>query len=632
MGGPPSDAAALTRLADEMAATLAHRGPDDRGAWSAAQRVGLAQRRLAVIDLTPTGRQPMASRSGRWVVVFNGEIYNHLDIRRALSAAGARFDGTGDTETLVEAIDAWGVESTLTRLNGMFAIAAYDVQRDELWLVRDRLGEKPLYWTLQDNRLCFASELKGLRVVPGLALDICPHSVASVLRWSFIPHPHTIYRNVWQLAPGSLVKVVHAEHDRLEVEHRSWWSVEHEVSEARTRQPVSIDELDRLLEDAVAIRLLSDVPVGAFLSGGIDSSLVAAYAQRALGSSALRTFTMSMPDLASDEAAHASSVARWLGTDHHTLALSHADVQSLLGRLATMWDEPFADPSMVPTAMICAAVRNEVTVCLSGDGGDELFAGYNRHAIGGSLSRRLGALHPVVRRALSAAVGAVPPSIAGRAGDGINRLLPARRRLPDLGDKLVKARALMGAHADPWAALAQVWPANALCVDSYDPPFPPFTDPLEAMQFTDLATVLPDQMLVKTDRASMAASLEVRVPLIDHRVVRAAWSLPTDRRTSRGVGKLPLRELAGRHLPDAVASRPKHGFDPPMASWLRVGLRPWAADILASPSVVERGWLDGTHLQRAWDEHQRGVRNHMPQLWAVLMLELWLGEYASPSR
>lgn len=630
LGGESSHRDALTALANSMAEPLRHRGPDDRGAWGTS-RVGLAQRRLAILDLTPAGHQPMPSRSGRWVVVFNGEIYNHRQLRDDLADAGRHFDGTGDTETLVEAIDTWGVETTLNRANGMFAIAAFDTQTEELFLARDRLGEKPMYWHADDHRLLFASELRGLRVVPGFLPTIDERSVASLLRWSFVPHPHTIYRDVHQLAPGQLIRA-RLQSDRVDITVRTWWDLNGVIDAAAAAPPLTeaagLEAINEIIQDSVRLRLLSDVPIGAFLSGGIDSGLVAAYAQRAMGAIPLRTFTVSMPELSHDEVDRASRIAAALGTDHMTIQLSRSDALGLVTSMAGIWDEPFADPSMLPTALMCRAVGREVRVCLSGDGGDELFAGYNRHVFGERLARRAGRLPVPLRHGLGRALESVPPHFFDRIARGASPLLPTRLRLPLAGDKAHKAAALLrGAGADVWADLAGLWPVEQLGAEPYGPRPIGRSDPTEAMLATDLGMVLPDQMLVKADRASMASSLEVRVPLIDYRLVDIAWRLPVHAKTAGGVGKLPLRQLAAKRLPADVVAFPKQGFDPPLAAWLRGSLKPWGADLIDGSRSAEAGWVDRTVLRRLWGEQQAGGRNHAERLWAVLMLESWLARY-----
>ena len=617
-----------------MCNAIAHRGPDGADGWSDSA-VHLGHRRLSIIDLSPLGAQPMHSASGRWVIVYNGEIYNHRQIREHLASDGVRFRGQSDTEALVEAIDRWGVERTLRATNGMFAFAAWDRQTETLVLARDRLGEKPLYWTNEGGRLLFASELKAFRALPDFRPEIDPAAVNALLRWSFIPHPHTIYRGVQQLSPGHMIEA-RLRNGRVETTERQWWSLHETVEVAcRSRHPRSVrdaaEELRPLLADAVALRMESDVPLGSFLSGGIDSSLVAAFAQKALGNEPLRTFTVKMPELGFDESIHATAVAKHLGTKHTSVEMPLQSVLDAVPTLATVWDEPFADPSMLPSLLLCRAARKELTVCLAGDGGDEMFAGFNRHALGSSLWNKVGWMPEPVRRGIGKALLAPSPSTYDRWGTRIGRALPERLRLPNLGDKVQKAATVMGAdQGGLWASLAQIWPAGSLPGFSWPTPggtVLPGLDPIEQMMFTDTAVVLPDQMLVKVDRASMASSLEVRSPFLDHRLLEWSWRQPLEVKTKGGVGKLVLREVLDGLVPAGIVDRPKMGFDPPLATWLRGPLRDWAGDLVHSSRAVSNGWLDGASLERTWADHQSATRNYDYRLWAVLMLESWLQQY-----
>ena len=629
------DAAEAHHLAASMASSLLHRGPDGAGVEiDPSTRVVLAQRRLAIIDLSDAGRQPMSSASGRWTLVFNGEIYNHREIRAELQQRGSGFRGHSDTETLVEAIDRWGVVPALERTNGMFAIAVWDRDRGVLTLARDRLGEKPLYWLHDRGRFAFASELRALRLLPEIDLQIDPASASALLHWSFVPHPHTIYAGVHQLPPGGIIDVVVADGD-IRVTEGSWWSLgdtlDAAIDERSTRSTAAAaEELETLLADAVAMRLESDVPLGSFLSGGIDSSLVAAFAQRAQPHRRLRTLTVSMPELGFDESRPAAVVSRHLGTDHRDIELSLTETFDLIPRLATIWDEPFADPSMLPTALLCRAARQELSVCLGGDGGDELFGGYNRHVFGASTSRIASRLPTRARSAVAAALLAPAPRTIDRVAGAVSRVLPAGRRVPNAGDKVQKIAALLRADGRSWETLAEIWPTSELGVLPASPSAPRLSaviDDAERLMLADTAAVLPDQMLVKVDRASMAASLEVRSPFLDHRLLEWAWRQPASTKISAGVGKVVLRRLAENLLPREIVERSKMGFDPPLGQWLRHELRPWASDLLSAPRSVSEGWVDGTAIRRAWQEHCRGERNRDHPLWGVLMLEAWLAEH-----
>lgn len=624
---------------EAMQMALAHRGPDAHAVWSdVAAGIGLAHRRLAVIDLSPLGAQPMQSHSGRWMIAFNGEVYNHRALRADLEAEGTRFRGHGDTETLVEAIDRWGIDRTLVRLNGMFAFAAWDRHERRLTLARDRLGEKPLYWTMVDGALWFASELKAFRGLGTFRPELDPAAVNAVLRWGFVPHPSTIYRGVHQLAPGHLVEA-RLVAGAAEVTERTWWSLGSVVADAVARRPAgSVDaasaaeELRALLHDAVAMRMESDVPLGAFLSGGVDSSIVAALAQQSMGGAGLRTFTVRMPEVGFDESVHAESVARHLGTVHTTVDLPIAEVLAAVPELATVWDEPFTDPSMLPSLMLCRAARRQLTVCLAGDGGDEMFAGYNRHVFGNSLWRRVRPLPGGARRLLARTLLLPSPATVDRAMAGVGRVLPSRLRVPNPGDKVQKAAAVLRADEHGlWASLAQIWPSGALPATTGEPlggvprgAAVSGLDPVEEVVLADTAVVLPDQMLTKVDRASMAAALEVRAPLLDHRLVEWTWRQPLELKTAGGVGKLVLRDVLAGMVPSTLTDRPKMGFDPPLAAWLRGPLRAWAGDLVSSSQVVEHGWLSGDELRRTWSDHLSGARNYDYRLWALLMMESWL--------
>ncbi len=626
----------LAHLAGLMASTLVHRGPDGHGVYADDNApLALGFRRLAVIDLSPAGNQPMTSRSGRWVIVFNGEIYNHRDLRAELQAAGTTFRGHSDTETLVEAIDAWGFEATLRRTNGMFAIAAWSVAERQLLLARDRLGEKPLYWQHDGRRLAFASELRALRALPDSNLSIDPAAATALLRWSYVPHPNTIYTQVNQLPPGHML-TVNLSANAPAVREHPWWSLPGTIETALGRRaPIGLDaaadQLEPLLADAIAIRQQSDVPLGAFLSGGVDSSLIAAFAQSGAAEN-LNTFTVRMPDLGFDESVPAFEVARHLGTNHEIIDLSLAEALAHIPTLARTWDEPYADPSMLPTALLCRAARRHLTVCLGGDGGDELFAGYNRHAMGARFSGGTSRLPASVQRGLGNLLLRPSPARIDSLGRAASRLLPASRRLPNLGDKVQKAGMLLNSSGSIWEKLAEVWPQSELGVSALQPSVPTVSgvvDPVEQMMLADTAAVLPDQMLVKIDRASMAASLEVRVPFLDHRILEWSWQQPLSVKTAGGVGKLVLRRLAERMLPPEITNRPKMGFDPPLGGWLRNELRPWASDLLAAPRSVGQGWVSADALQRVWKEHLSGQRNWEYRIWGVLMLESWLAEHHS---
>jgi asparagine synthase (glutamine-hydrolysing) len=629
-----ASAAELEAIVLEMADTMHRRGPDDRGAWAdAAAGVALASRRLAIVDLSPLGHQPMVSACGRFTVAYNGEIYNHRALRPELERAGYALRGHSDTEVLLGAVCVWGLDAALARCNGMFAFALWDGRERTLHLVRDRLGEKPLYYGRAGGRLLFGSELKALRAHPGFAPEIDRDALAAYLRLSYIPSPHTIYRDVYKLPPGTVLTVGPDQGAPLPAP-RPYWSLAAAVREAMSdpftgSADDACAELDALLRDAVAMRMQADVPLGAFLSGGIDSSTVVALMQ-AQSERPVRTFTIAMPAAGFDESREAAAVARHLGTHHTSVELTPADALALVPRLPELYDEPFADPSQLPTALVSEVARRDVTVALSGDGGDEVFAGYNRHVMGRHVWGPLGRAPRSVRGALSGALLSVPPAWWDRAS---NRL-PARVGVRNAGDKVQKLGELLTADgaAARYRALTSQWDTAGLVIGGAEPRTvltdatdrPVGLDETELMVFLDTAVSLPDDMLTKVDRASMGASLEARVPLLDHRIIELAWRLPIDLRVRGREGKWVLRRVLDRYVPRPLVDRPKMGFDPPLGEWLRGPLRAWAEDLLDARRLRAEGYVEPAPVRAAWDEHLAGRRNWDYRLWAVLVFEAWL--------
>lgn len=619
--GPGASVADLERLS----VTVAHRGPDDDGDWvDQAAGVALGHRRLSIVDLTPAGHQPMVSADGRWVLALNGEIYDHADHRRYLERRGVALRGRSDTEVLLELIARLGLREALSRVEGMFALALWDRRDRQLVLARDRLGEKPLYYGRVGDRFAFASELTALRRLPGASSAPDPDAVAAYLRLGYVPAPLSILPGFRKLSAGCLLRVTAAGEPGVE---EPYWSLV-DVARDGIAAPLGlsdselVDAAEQSLRSSLARRLVADVPVGAFLSGGVDSSTIAALAQ-AVGPGTLRTFTVAVGG-AHDESDAAASVARHLGTDHTTLPLPEVDALAMATRVATTYDEPFADPSAIPMALLCAATRQHVTVALSGDGADELLAGYNRYRVArGGVAALLGLPRPL-RAGVSGVLGAVPPAAWSRLG----RTLPGLP--PDLGTKVHKLARTMGA-ADTLAAydlLATQWDPGELMRDAPGTfPLPsvdlPGGSPLERMLLVDQVRTLPDNMLVKVDRVSMAVALEVRVPFLDHRVVEFTWRLPERAKVRDGQGKWLVRQVLERYVPRELWERPKLGFDPPLADWLRGPLREWAHDLLARDVLVRHGLRPEPVLQ-ALAEHDTGRRNHDYALWTVLMLAAWL--------
>jgi asparagine synthase (glutamine-hydrolysing) len=627
---------AIDHIAQDMGRVLAHRGPDGCGVWSDADAgVAFAHRRLAIIDLTDRGHQPMISRDGRLVLVFNGEIYNYRQLRARLIGSGAPLRGRSDTEVLLETIARSSLVEALEQANGMFAFALWDRQERELTLVRDRLGEKPLYYTATRHEFLFASELSALHAHPRFDPTISPGALALFVRHSYVPGPHTIYDHVFKLPPGHMLTV------RLgawaDARPRPFWSLNDVVQRGvpgnfQTNPAALIDETEALLQDSVRMRMVSDVPIGAFLSGGIDSSLVVSMMQRA-STQPVRTFTVSVGGTF-DEATRSAAVAHHLGTEHTEIDLAESEALELVTRLPEIYDEPFGDPSAIPTALMSAAARRHVTVCLSGDGGDELMAGYNRYKAAGPGMRRLMRTPKPLRVAAAKALVAVPPSRWEQLGAG----LPPRMRVPDLGTKLHKLARLMpadDAYSTYRALVTNVEP-DGILIDASEPRtaaddhsgWLAGLDDLQLMQYFDTVMVLPDDMLVKVDRATMASSLECRVPLLDHRFVELAWSLPSEVKVRGGRGKWLLRQILTRHMPATLFERPKQGFDPPLAQWLRGPLQPLLRDLLAPTRLRRQGLFDASAVHRLVQEHESGRRNHDYALWTLMTFQGWIDHWA----
>ncbi|AKF07006.1 asparagine synthase (glutamine-hydrolyzing) [Sandaracinus amylolyticus] len=624
---------ALRARAAVMRDSLAHRGPDDAGEWEDATcGLVLGQRRLSILDLSPLGHQPMMSASSRYVVVFNGEIYNHLRIREDLP--DARFRGTSDTETLLAAIERWGLEGALSRFVGMFAIALWDREARTLQLVRDRVGIKPLYWgRTTRGDLLFGSELRALRTHPEFDTTIDREALTAYFETSCVPAPLSIHRAARKLEPGTIL-TFHS--PRRDPRATRYWRVEDVARDGardwlRDSEPEILERIEETLRDAVRLRLLSDVPLGAFLSGGIDSSLVVAIAQE-LSTEPLRTYSIGSTDAAYDESGFASEVARRLGTRHTALTVRDAEAREIVPQLASIYDEPFADSSQIPTFLVSRLARNDVTVALSGDGGDELFGGYNRYLWAPRLAR-VQSVPRTARRVAAAALELLPTSAWDSVHAHLSPPLPPVRLV---GDKLHKgARALRTSSLDEmYAALRrQWWPSPVLDVLTHDesPRTGRMVDAAHALMVRDAVGYLPDDILTKVDRASMAVALEARVPILDHRVVELAWRVPMRMKIRDRKGKWALRELLAKRLPRDVFERPKTGFSVPVGAWLRGPLRDWAESLLDAKSLASVG-LDARLVRTRWKAHQEGPADAGLALWDVLAFAAWHREITRGAR
>ncbi|MDL0429705.1 asparagine synthase (glutamine-hydrolyzing) [Marinobacter sp. TBZ242] len=617
----------------KMGDAIVHRGPDDGGVWlNGNLTVGLSHRRLSILDLSPLGAQPMASASGRFVIAFNGEIYNFQVLRDELLAGGANFRGHSDTEVMLAAFEAWGVEEALGRFAGMFAFALFDQQEQQLFLARDRMGEKPLYYGWQGNALVFGSELKALQQHPDWRGEINRSALPLLVRHNLIPAPHTIYSGISKLPPSSFVAIDLA---RLEPgylpEPTRYWRLEDQFAESQDwTLETAADRLETLLTEVVGEQMVSDVPLGAFLSGGVDSSTVVALMQKQ-ASTPVKTFSIGFNEEGFNEAEHAAAVAQHLGTDHTELYVTEQDALKVIPLLGKMYDEPFADSSQIPTFLVSEMTRKKVTVALSGDGGDELFCGYTRYPGTVDAWNRRGAIKP----RLESLFARMPESLSVLAA---RALMPSQRHRSKGGVsfRLDATRAVAGAGnlSEFYRRRVSLWPYPGKALTMADEPIYGLNAPLpqsvpdndlKTLMWRDLNWYLPDDILVKVDRAAMACSLETRIPMLDHRVVSFALGLPTKLNVKDGVGKQVLRSVLYRHVPRELIDRPKQGFAVPIASWLRGALREWAEALLEPSRLREQGYWQVETVRWFWEEHLSGREDYSFQLWGILMFQAWLG-------
>jgi asparagine synthase (glutamine-hydrolysing) len=617
-----------------MSNALLHRGPDSSGVWvNAAGGICLAHRRLSIVDLSDSGSQPMHSLCGRFTLVFNGEIYNYKHLLKQLESEGGAFDGRGhsDTEVLLAGLRHWGVEGCLKHINGMFAFALWDNHEKSLFVARDRMGEKPLYYGKISNAFVFASELKALASHPDWVGEIDRNALALYIRHGYVPAPWSIYKGVHKLLPAHYLVV--RDQGRSISEPQCYWDLPAIAAEGVSQNPrdipVLIDELDLLLRDAVGLRMMADVPLGAFLSGGFDSAMVVAQMQ-AQSNRPVKTFSIGFSEDSFNEADHAKAVAAHLGTEHTELFVTPTDAMAVIPKLPMIYDEPFADSSQIPTFLVSQLARRHVTVSLSGDGGDELFCGYNRYMLGYSLWNRIRFLPAPLIDLVAWALNNAPADKLER----MQNLLPKRFRVSCLPDRLPKLAEVLK-HQDSIAfyrSLVSQWQnPDSVVIGSKEPQtilnnltaLPVLSDCRNQMMLLDMLTYLPDDILTKVDRASMAVSLEARVPLLDHRLVEFAWRVPIEQKVRNGRGKWLFKQVLDRYVPRELMERPKMGFGVPIEHWLRGPLRTWAEDLLSENRLKAEGFFDPAPIRQMWRDHLTGKRRWHYQLWNVLMFQAW---------
>jgi asparagine synthase (glutamine-hydrolysing) len=626
-------------LLSNMSAAIAHRGPNDSGTWHDLQSgIGLAHRRLSIQDISPAGHQPMHTAIGRYVMVFNGEIYNHNKLRAKLEQTGQApaQRGHSDTETLLACFEVWGIEATLQRSIGMFAIAVWDRQTNTLTLIRDRIGEKPLYYGWQGDTFLFGSELKALKAHPAFLSEIDRNALCLYMRHNYIPAPYSICRGIAKLPPGCLLSVSLKQRDP---QIKVYSSVAETVLQGKA-QPFNgsaedaVTALESLLKDAIGQQMIADVPLGAFLSGGIDSSTVVALMQ-SQSSLPVKTFSIGFHDDRHNEAACAKAVAQYLGTDHTELYVSSEDAMAVIPRLPTLYDEPFADSSQIPTFLVSQMARQYVTVSLSGDGGDELFAGYNRYSLTDRIWNKLFRIPRPLRQLTANAITRISPESWNRIATALQSIFPTFKQWANVGDKLHKGAGVMASQSanDLYRRMVSHWQDPAIVIiggvepTSYSTDNIPALDGLnivERMMALDLLTYLPDDILCKVDRAAMGVSLETRVPFLDHRVVEFAWRLPMEYKLREGQTKWALRQILYRYVPKELIERPKMGFGVPIDSWLRGPLRDWAEDLLDESRLRQEGYFNPAPIRQKWEAHLSGKGNWQHSLWGVLMFQAWL--------
>lgn len=620
---------------DDMGMAIFARGPDSSGIWSDNENIGLVHRRLAIVDVSAAGNQPMHSVSQRFVIAFNGEIYNHLALRAELDAIAVRnWQGYSDTETLLAAIEQWGLSQTLVKVTGMFALALWDKHTKQLQLARDRFGEKPLYYGWQNGYFLFGSQLNALRPHPAFTPEINRNAITLLLRHNCIPAPYSIYKNIYKLLPGTIITI----NGRFEEATEVYWSAKETMALAAANQitlPESeqLEQLEQTLKNAIAGQMVADVPLGAFLSGGVDSSLIVALMQQ-LSNKPVKTFSIGFNDKRFNEAEFARAVADHLGTEHTDLYITAEDALAVIPKLVDIYDEPFSDSSQIPTYLVSKIAKQHVTVSLSGDAGDEVFCGYNRYMLTARTWHKLSRVPVVLRKMAAWCLTAIPIN----AWNSLSVLVPARWRLSNMGDKLHKAGSVLASSniEKLYLGLVSHWQhPESVVLNSHEPLTAltdpkrkaNFTDPIMQMMAQDTLSYLADDILVKVDRAAMAVSLETRVPFLDHTLFEHAWRLPMAIKIKGSKTKWCLRKILYKYVPEHLIERPKMGFAVPLDVWLRGPLKEWADALLTEQRLQQESFFDVKKVRNMWLEHLSGKRNWQYQLWDILMFQAWYEKY-----
>jgi asparagine synthase (glutamine-hydrolysing) len=642
----------ILSIVQKMTRSLAHRGPDEEGFWSKGE-LALGHRRLAIQDLTGAGSQPMRSENGRYIIVYNGEIYNHLEMRRKITLEGAapEWRGHSDTETLLAGIAHWGLSKTLQSAKGMFALALWDCLESQLFLARDRMGEKPLYWGWAGQSFVFGSELKALRMHPNCSREVCRIALAQYLRFMYVPAPRSIHPGVYKLEPGTILRIngdlppnppkepIRPGGNYRGISIYRFWDLNDEIVSGAQNQIKDEDQatsiLGNVLSKAVERQMISDVPLGAFLSGGVDSSVIVALMQEQ-SAKKVQTFTIGFDDVAFDESPYAAAVATHLGTEHTKLHVTDATAREIIPYIPDLYDEPFADSSQIPTHLVCRAARQKVVVALSGDGGDELFGGYNRYFWGPKVWDRFALLPRPLRLGLGKVIRSVPIDAWDLVGSNYNRLKGGSAGISRLGDKahrLSDRLKNVNTNDELYRSLISEWSLETGVlrnisedpISQLDDPLPSIgvEDPAMQMMLQDMRSYLPDDILCKVDRASMGVSLETRTPFLDRDVIRFSTRLPLNMKIRNGQGKWALRQVLYQHVPREIIERPKAGFAIPIGIWLRGPLRDWAEGLLSHERLIKDGFFNPDLIYQTWTEHLSGRRDWTSRLWAILMFQAW---------